>query len=454
MVEENKSKIITVSILLDDIYNDTFFFQVPGEVSDSKDILDVALQKYSTDVGILEGFIADRRIVLQWYPENVNADAENLHKQALEMAKKKEFEAAIARWEEAIGLNDEDVEYLYKVGLVFFEKKEYQNAIQLLEKAVKICPIHFRAYILMGICWIKLRKFDVAETHVLASNRLNHSNILTHLNLGVIYSVQKRFNEAIEAFNSTIHLSPTESRAYLGLARIYVILNDMDTANRYFRKVIELVPGTRIAEFAKRSITVSQQQSSGEGKKETRENLFSEGMGHFLSGEYQLAGKKYKEYLSDHPSDDYAWYLLGESKLRTGELEESADCFKRAIKLNSNRGLYYKSLSIALHFQGKSGEVVEVIKKALEMGKKDSLCLTLYGINLHRERRVEEAIHSFQHTLKNNPNNPLALYNLALAYIQTQSLEQAEKLLKSILGFEYYIPLKDQAKNLLNTMNT
>jgi tetratricopeptide (TPR) repeat protein len=226
----------------------------------------------------------------------------------------------------------------------------------------------------------------------------------------------------------------------------------MDTANRYFRKVIELVPGSRIAEYAKRSITTSQQKTPGEGKKEDREHLFSDGMGHFLSGEYRLAANKYKEYLSDHPSDDYAWYLLGESRLRTGELEESADCFKRAIKLNSNRGLYYKSLGIPLHFLGRSGEVVEVIKKALEMGKKDALALTMYGINLHRERRVEEAIHSFQHTLKINPNNPLALYNLALAYIQTQSLDQAEKLLQSILKFEYYVPLKEQAKHLLDTM--
>ena len=454
MAEENKSKIVTVSMLLDDVRNDTYFFQVPGEISEPRDILDVALEKYTTDVGILEGFIADRRIVLQWYPENVNADAEVLHRQALDMAKKKVFDSAIARWEQAIEMNDEDVDYLYKLGLVHFEKKAYKNAIRLLEKAVHICPIHFRAHLLMGICWIKLRKFDIAEKHVLSSNRLNRSNILTHLNLGVIYSVQKRFNEAIEAFNDTIHLSPSESRAYLGLARIYVILNDMDTANRYFRKVIELVPGTRIAEYAKRSITVSQKQVPGEGRKESREHLFSDGMGHFLSGEYRQAGNKYKEYLSDHPSDDYAWYLLGESKLRTGELEESADCFKRAIKLNSNRGIYYKSLGIPLHFLGKSGEVVEVLKKALEMGKKDSLCLTLYGINLHRERRVEEAIHSFQHTLKHNPNNPLALYNLALAYIQTQSMVQAEKLLKSILQFEYYVPLKEQAKNLLNTMST
>ena len=239
--------------------------------------------------------------------------------------------------------------------------KNHEEAVKYLQRAVKICPIHYRALLLLGINFIKLRKFDDAEHFVTESNRLNRTNIRTYLNLGAIYSIQKRFNEAIEMFNTTIQLSPAESRAYLGLARIYTMLNDVEAANSHFRKVIELSPGTPMADYAKRSIhsSISKEidvSTSG------NDNI-SKGMGFYLSGDYNVSSNKYKEYLNLHPSDDYAWYLLGETKLRTGELSEAIDCLKRAIRLNSNRGLYFKSLGIVYHFQGKSKEAIDNFKQ-------------------------------------------------------------------------------------------
>jgi len=452
--ERSKSKMITVSIRLKDIQNDTHFFELPGEITEPSTIKEIVLEKYSTDVGILEGFIDGERMILQWYPEEIDRSAEMLHQEAIELAKTKKYDLAITKWEKALSLKDDDIDYLYKLGLVYFEMKKYHESIQNLEKAVRICPIYYRAHLLLGINWIKLRKFHEAEIHVLESNRLNNSNILTYLNLGAIYSVQKRFNEAIEMFNTTIQLSPKESRAYLGLARIYSMLSDVEASNSYFKKVIELSPGTQIAEYAKRSIRIPDQNVTDLDTKDNREERFARGIGSFLSGNYRVSVNEYKEYLRNHPSDDYAWYLLGEATLRTGELIESADCFKRSIRLNSKRGLYYKTLGIALHFQGKSKEAIQVLKKAIEMGKKDALCWTLQGINLLRQRRLEDGINDLKRAMKKNPNNPLAMYNLALAYVQTNEKDHAVELLEKVLDFEYYAPIKRKAKKLLTNLNS
>jgi tetratricopeptide (TPR) repeat protein len=452
-VEGPKSKIITVSLLLKDVQNDSHFFNVPGEISESSVIKDVVLKKYRTNVGILEGFVDGNRLILQWYPERVEQSAEALHIDASELARLGRYEDAIVKWEKAISLNEEDVDYVYKLGLVYFEMKKYHDSIRYLERAVKICPIHFRVHLLIGIDWIKLRKFEKAETHVLESNRLNRSNILTYLNLGAIYSVQKRFNEAIDMFNTTIQLSPTESRAYLGLARIYNMLDDVEASNSYFKKVIELSPGTKLAEYAKRSIRIPENHVAAVGTKNNREERFAKGIGFYLTGDYRLASNQYKEYLKNQPSDDYAWYLLGEVKLRLGELEEATDCFKRAIRLNQKKGLYYKLLGISLHYQGKSKEVVEVLKKAIDMGKKDALSWTIQGINLMRQKKFEEAINNFKLALKKNSNNPLCMYNLAVAFVKMNENDRAVELAKKIITFEYYAPIKVQAKKLLQNLN-
>lgn len=449
----SKSKLIIVSILVDDVINDPYYFNVPAEVSSPEKILEHVLKKYHTDTGILEGFIDRNRIVLHWYPDKVDETAETLHQEALKRAKSKQFTAAIGLWEKAIARSDScDVDYLYKIALVLFELKKYEESIQYLEKAVTVCPIHHKALLLLGINWIKQRKFNKAEISISASNRLNRSNTITYLNLGAIYSVKKQYNEAIEMFNAAIRLSPRESRAFLGLARIYSLINDIETSNNYFRKVIELAPNSKIAELAKRSIVVPETGKSASQKSGNREEFFSKGMGLYLYGDYAAASSQYKEYVNKHPSDDYGWYLLGESKLRSGNPTEAVDCFKRSIRLNSKRGIYYKALGVGLHYLGRAEETVEVLKRAIELGKRDALCYTLIGINLGRQKKIGDSIQNYDHTLTKYPNNPLAMYHMALALIQMDEKEKAGELISKIMSYEYLVPIKNLAKKLSKTL--
>lgn len=451
-VIDSKFKSITVFFTLKDVQNDPHFFRLPGEIASIDEIKDVIMEKYQTKTGSLEGQLDRQRLVLCWSPERIDKNAEILHREALEYAKNRQFDKAIEKWGRAHSINDSDVDYLYKLGLLYFEMKKYGESIKYLEKAEKICPIHFKIQLLLGINWIKLKQFENAKQYILSSNRLNRSNVLTYLNLGAIYSIQKDYKKAIEVLNTTIQLAPKESRAYLGLAKIYTMMNDIEMANSYFKKVIELAPGTKLADYAKKSMVLSHKEQINEDTSNNGKELLAKGIQFYLSGDYLVSSQQYKEYLKSHPSDDYTWYLLGEIKLRTGELDEAADCLKRAIRLNSKRGLYYKSLGVVLNYAGKSKEVLEVLNKAVELGKNDILCQTLLGINLFRERKIEEAIHQFKLTLGKFSNNPLAMYHLALAYLQTDRGEQAKNLINKMLAFEQFIPLKIQAKKLNEEM--
>ena len=55
------SKIITVSLLIQDLKKDSDFFGLPGNIRDTNVIKDIILKKYHTDIGILEGFIDGER---------------------------------------------------------------------------------------------------------------------------------------------------------------------------------------------------------------------------------------------------------------------------------------------------------------------------------------------------------------------------------------------------------
>jgi tetratricopeptide (TPR) repeat protein len=443
------AKTISVVFNLQDVQNDPAFFPIPGENPSVHEIRDLLYKRYNSTSGKTEIGIDGEQIRIVWRPEYIDVNAESLHAEAMRLAKSRQLDQAVMKWKQASDINGNDVEYLYNLGLLLYEQKKYAESMPMLEKVIAICPIHQKSHLALGINCIKLRDFNKAELHVSESIRLNKTGVLGYLNMGAIDSIQKRFNEAIEMFNKTIQLSPKECRAYLGLAKIYVQLSDPEAANSYFRKVIELSPNTSIAEFAEQSMVktkpVQEIQTSPDNK---IENL-SLGIGYYLASNFSMAADHYKAYLKNQSSDDYAWYLLGETQLRMDKIDETVDSFRRCIRLNPKRGLYYKALGVALFLQKKYEEGAEILKKSIELGKTDPLVFTLYGICLARLKRAEESIHQFKLTLKKHPNNPLAMYHLAVALIQQNEKKKATDLLEKIKTLTMYAPVKEHSINLL-----
>ena len=69
-----------------------------------------------------------------------------------------------------------------------------------------------------------------------------------------------------------------------------------------------------------------------------------------------------------------------------------------------------------------------------------------------KEKKIEAAMHAFDLSMKRNPNNPLVMYHLAQAHIDSKDKEKAKKMIGKILEFEYLVPLKNDAKKLLQNI--
>jgi tetratricopeptide (TPR) repeat protein len=443
------AKHVTVFLNTERVVEDPYFFPIPGQSPGLEDIQSVLLAKFQTNHGSLSVHPDREKITVQWRPDYIDANAEQLHAEALRLAKARKFEDAVERWKQAASINEQDVDYLFHVGLVYFELKRYAESVAALESVISICPIHYKAHLLLGINCIKIRRFDLAETHVSNCIRLNQTNLMAYLNLGAVLSIQKRYNDAIDTFNRAVQLSPKESRAYLGLARVYAQMGDTETANGYFRKVIELSPDSPLAAVAKKSIQQPENAVTRTVAPDGQLDLMMRGMGSYLSGHYKDSSERYKEYLSGQPSDDYGWYLLGEAQIRLNRVPESVDCFQKAIRLNAKRGLYHKALGMALFLQKKHEESAESMKKAVELGKKDPMTLGIIGADFAQMKKNEEAIQALRASLKKNPNNPLCMFQYANILMQLNERKKAIAVLEKINLLEYFTPIKEQSKKLL-----
>ncbi len=363
-----------------------------------------------------------------------------IHQKAISCYKDKRFDDAIALWEKALEVNPQENEVLYSLGLIYFEIKKYEESISFLKQLLDLSPGHFKAMLIVGTAYIKLRKFDLAEEYIQKSIEINPKHKLSILNLGAIYSVQKKFDNAIEMFQKVVDLFPTEVRAYLGLGKIYAILGQIDEANKNFKKVIEFDANGPMGSYAKKAIVLE----AGEQKSEQDlEQLYAEGYKFYLGKYYHSAIDRFQNYLQFRKKDDLVYFMLAESQLRCGMLNESFLSFKKAIINKPRNALYYKELAILLDKLGNPSDVLAILNKAMELGKDDTVVYYLQGKNYNRQERYNEAIEALKKSIKKDRNNVAARYELAIAYDKNKDKEHSKMEFQNIIDHPLDTPLKN-----------
>ncbi|MFZ5518403.1 MAG: tetratricopeptide repeat protein [Candidatus Zhuqueibacterota bacterium] len=456
MQEKKIQKTVNATIDLSDIdFDEVSIAKIahPLDAETKKFLLKKILGLADSFQGAIDLFIQDQRVHFQWNMNHINIQAENLHRHAIQFARKGELNTALQKWEEATKINPSDPDYFFNLGVVYFEFKKYIESIDSLTRTLAICPIYHKAHLILGTAYLKIRKFENAKKHIEKSLKFNKNNLMALLNLGAVYSILKDYRNGIMMFEMAIEKSPGEASAYMGLAKIYSTLEDSEKSNYYFKKVIEFDKKGNLANYAKRSIITPQinrpDDDSVELSSENPEDYYSEGYRNYIIADFDKSEKLYKKYLTLKPDDDYVWYALGEVQLRFGKAELAAESFRKAIKFSPSKGLYFKELAIVFDKAEKYDKVIAAIEKAKELGKTDSITLCLHGKALYKTNRINEAIPVLEEALQKNKNNLLAKYYLSKSLLKNEDMDDAAWYLEEILNAPMNSPLKQKSESLL-----
>jgi len=456
MQEKNIQKTISATLDISDIDEAIGQLQEPQDEESKKSIVKNILGLPDNFKDFIDFSIQDQKIKFQWYLNNPNIQAENLHKQAIQFARKGDLNNALEYWDKATKANPFDPDYFFNLGVVYFEIKKYIESIDALTRTLAICPIYYKAHLILGSAYFKIRKFENSKKHIEKSLKFNKNNMLAFLNLGAVYSILKDYKNGINMFEKAIAMSPREASAYMGLAKIYMMLEDTEKSNYYFKKVIEYDKKGNLANYAKRSIITPRKNKLDDDTidvtSENPEDYYSEGYRNYVIGDFEKSVKLYKKYLSLKPDDDYVWYALGEVQLRSGKPELAADAFKKAAKLSPSKGLYFKELAIAFDITEKYDKVIAAIEKARELGKIDSITLCLHGKALYKTQKINEASGMLEEAIQKNKNNLLAKYYAAKSLIKNDEVDDAVWYLEEIVNSPINSPIKQKSESLLRNM--
>jgi tetratricopeptide (TPR) repeat protein len=446
-------KIVRAIIELSDIYTEFPDLEAKPDSERNNSISILLKERFKGKSQHFEVSIVGPKIEIKWAIPKNPPEVEGLNKKAIQFARKKDFTNAFESWQNAIAKSPADPDYRYNLGLALYESKEYQRCVEQLEETVSNCPLYYRAYFVLGNIYSKMRQFESAAMNLKKGLLFQNGNISGLINLGAVYSIQKQFKNAVPVFEKCISLSPKESRAYLGLGKIYAIMGDADNANRCFKAVIKIEPDGKLGAIAKRSLLIKSQIDNDTADTNlSADALYSEGYQAYIKGDYQSTVKYYKSYLKINPNDVDILAALASSQLRLGDFVSAMSLIERAIGINSNKPALFKQAAIIYDVSGRGDKAKIAAEKALEMGKRDSVILTIMGKSFAANGKGQESLKFLSEAIKLNPNNINARYHLARTLSMMGQKDSARQNFEEILWSKFETPLKEKAQKEIDAL--
>ena len=161
-------------------------------------------------------------------------------------------ELAIKHFKTAIKLRPDYSMAKNNLGVVYLNKKEWDKAIIYFEEVTKDLLYKTPHYPLVNLGWVYYNKkdYNLSEQYYLKALDFRPTYDDALYGLGRTYLAMEKIPEAVKRFETAVRISPRRPRFYFDLAAAYVEAEEFDKAAEAYKKVIDLVPGTPLAEEA------------------------------------------------------------------------------------------------------------------------------------------------------------------------------------------------------------
>lgn len=311
------------------------------------------------DQGDVQKAIADLQKVVNGSPENFIARF-NLGRahQA-----KGQYEQAKQQYIEAVRVRADYMPARTALGQLQIAQGEYEGALKTAADMLQADRQNVQARLMQAAALRGQGKAEEARTILDSLLKQNPNFSEAAFQLAMLDLQQKRYREAEQNFRRTRQLEPNDTRGALGVAEAYMAEQRMDQAIQYIQ---------------------------GELKK------------------------------SDLPELHQA---VGNAAARSGKLDLALAEFKQAIAMFQSRGRVpanaYVLMGETYRIKGDFQSAIATMQKARETAPENPMVLHTLAVSLDAANRKQEARQTYEELLRVDPNNAVALNNLAYAIVES-----------------------------------
>ena len=163
---------------------------------------------------------------------------------------KKEYDRAIADFNQAFQLNPKYAELFNNRGIAYNEKKEYDRAIADFNQFLQLNPKFAEAFNNRGIAYGNKGEYDRAIADFNQALQLNPKSAEAFNNRGNAYGYKKEYDRAIADFNQVLLLNPKDAEAFNNRGIAYELKGDKVKAIESYRQALAVAQDPQVKEFA------------------------------------------------------------------------------------------------------------------------------------------------------------------------------------------------------------
>jgi len=325
------------------------------------------------------------------------------------------FEDAIPLLESGVKIMPQRADLHAALGESYFTAGKTEKAIQEFQTLIQLAP-SAQSYAYLGIAYRHLGRFDEARTYFQKGLKQNPRDVSCLFNLGYLEEGRGNHAAAEALFQQTLRVKPDFPDALLELADLRIANKRFEEAAVLLRKYVKVSrePATGYYKLAmvERSLHQTQAADRDLNVFQTLSKSAAPGPNpyqHFfdyVENRSQLPAQarteqdlnELIEQVSQHPSQPQSLYLLAETYLKLGRLEDARQTIAQLDQISAG----------------------------------DYRTQTGTGVLLARYRLYDDAIQHFQTALSANPESDDVKFDLASAYFRkglyTQALDAAKQI--------------------------
>ncbi len=308
-----------------------------------------------------------------------------------ELAKKKEYNAALLVFNGLLSEHGDDPEVLFNLAATYVMLNRVEEAKRTFERLLQHQPKNLLAHFNLSNIYERRGDLSRAIEHLEIIDRLDVKGPVTQVareRLGILRGRQAMQNGqwrvALEHFRTVVEMNPKNQEAWFNLAATHLRLGDREKGEAAFLKVLELNPDNHSARLNLAAFYLSVGQI----------DRAIEQLRYVI--EHDQRGRYRKEAVARLNT---VHTTLAEQKLRAGQIEESLKEYEKALAVDP-------------------GNIRALFNK---------------GVILAQQKRLDEALETFGKVVQLDPKNLRAYLNLAYLYEQKNQLTDASRQYEKIL---------------------
>jgi len=295
---------------------------------------------------------------------------------------------------------------------VYMAKPDMPKALQAAEDLLQIDPKNLTGHLSRSAALLSMGSSAKAREELDVLGRLYPQNPDARYQAGVVAWQDKDYKKAEQLFTALNHDNPRDPRGLFGITETMAAQNRLNDAIKEMDKAIAADPARTDLLLARANFYVRAQR-------------------------YDDAIAAYKKMLEKEPNSADLLYRLGETYTRKGDINLAADTFRKNVQAAPNNTLPMLRLGVILETLGPPEQAKTLYEQILKINPNEPVALNNLAFRKAEEGTdLDSALAMAQKARQLAPNANAMADTLGWIYIKKSQSADAERIFKDLVAKE------------------